>query len=264
MRRLSLAPCSPSRRPRSLRILSAVCHVRVTTSPTRPIAWLSLAMMLMAPRSCSTSSAAMVCPRMRLSAKATSSGAFLSRWWHTMSMSRCSSRVLTVYGRVGVGRARQHVGLAADADDVGRVPPAGPLGVVGVDGPSLERGHRDVDEPRLVQGVGVDGDLDVEAVRLGQAAVDGGRGRAPVLVQLQPHRAAPDLLLEPRRHRRVALAEGSRSSSAGGRSPAASAGRAGCPACTSVALVPVAGPVPPADERGHAARDRLEHLLRRR
>lgn len=34
----------------------------------------------------------------RLSAKATSSGTPLSRWWHTMSMSRCSSMVFTVYG----------------------------------------------------------------------------------------------------------------------------------------------------------------------
>ena len=58
--------------------------------------------MLMAPRSCSTSSAAMVSPRMRLSAKATSSGRCGSRWWQTISMSRCSSSVLTVYGRVGL------------------------------------------------------------------------------------------------------------------------------------------------------------------
>ena len=80
------------------------------------------------------SSAAMVSPRIRLSAKARSSGMFLSRWlpaqkgranarrprygageargsaegssrgvgyWQTMSMSRCSSTVLIVKGRVG-------------------------------------------------------------------------------------------------------------------------------------------------------------------
>ena len=58
--------------------------------------------MLMAPRSWSTSSAAMVSARMRDSAKATSSGMFLERWWHTISMSRCSSRVLRVNGRVGL------------------------------------------------------------------------------------------------------------------------------------------------------------------
>ena len=49
-----------------------------------------------APRSCRTSSAAMVSRRMRLSAKATSSGMARSRWWQTISMSRCSSIVLTV------------------------------------------------------------------------------------------------------------------------------------------------------------------------
>ena len=66
-------------RPRWRLILSAVCHVRQMTSPTRPIAWLSLDIMLIAPRSCRTSSAAIVSPRMRLSANATSSAMFLSR-----------------------------------------------------------------------------------------------------------------------------------------------------------------------------------------
>ena len=44
------------------------------TSPTRPIAWLSDEIIESAPRSCRMSSAAMVSRRMRLSAKATSSG----------------------------------------------------------------------------------------------------------------------------------------------------------------------------------------------
>ena len=58
--------------------------------------------MEMAPRSCSTSSAAMVWARMRLSAKATSSGIAGLRWWHTIVMSKCSSKVFTVYGLVGL------------------------------------------------------------------------------------------------------------------------------------------------------------------
>ena len=58
--------------------------------------------MEMAPMSWRMSSAAIVSPRMRDSAKATSSGMFLSRWWHTISMSKCSSIVFTVYGRVGL------------------------------------------------------------------------------------------------------------------------------------------------------------------
>ena len=68
------ARCPPAARPRWRFILSAVCQVRMTTSPTRPIAWLSDDIMLKAPRSCRMSSAAIVSRRMRLSAKATSSG----------------------------------------------------------------------------------------------------------------------------------------------------------------------------------------------
>ena len=74
----------------------------------RPIAWESDDIMLMAPRSCSTSSAAIVSARMRDSANARSSGIFGFRWWQTISMSRCSSMVLTVNGIVGfVDEGRQ-------------------------------------------------------------------------------------------------------------------------------------------------------------
>ena len=55
-------------------ILWAVCQVRMITSPTRPMAWLSEDIIEMAPRSCRMSSAAIVSFRIRLSAKATSSG----------------------------------------------------------------------------------------------------------------------------------------------------------------------------------------------
>ena len=60
--------------------------------------------------------------------------------------------------------ARQHVRLAADADDVGRVAAAGALGVIGVDRAALERRDRVVDVARLVQRVGVDRHLHVEAI----------------------------------------------------------------------------------------------------
>ena len=60
-------------------ILCAVCQVRVMTSPTRPIAWLSLDIIENAPKSCNRSSAAIVSARMRDSAKATSSGMLESR-----------------------------------------------------------------------------------------------------------------------------------------------------------------------------------------
>ena len=73
-----------------------------STNPTRPIACESLEIMLKAPRSCRMSSAAMVSLRIRLSANARSSAIEGSRWWHTISMSRCSSMVLRVNGRVGL------------------------------------------------------------------------------------------------------------------------------------------------------------------
>ena len=54
--------------------------------------------------------------------------------------------------RVGprrVGRGRQHVGLAADADDVGRMAAARAFGVEGVDGAALEGGDRVLDEAAI-------------------------------------------------------------------------------------------------------------------
>ncbi len=77
---LRLLSCSSSGNgPRCFFILSAVCHVRVMTSPTRPIAWESELIMEISPISCSTSSAPMVSGRMRESAKAMSSGTWRSR-----------------------------------------------------------------------------------------------------------------------------------------------------------------------------------------
>mmetsp|Transcript_1439 Transcript_1439/g.3156 ORF Transcript_1439/g.3156 Transcript_1439/m.3156 type:complete len:239 (-) Transcript_1439:2066-2782(-) len=94
-------PESSSSAPRWVFILQAVCQVRVITSPTRPMAWLSLEMIEIAPISWRMSSAAIVSARIRLSAKATSSGILESRWWQTISISRCSFMVLTVKGLVG-------------------------------------------------------------------------------------------------------------------------------------------------------------------
>ena len=79
----------------------ATCQVRQTTSPIRPIAWASEDVIESAPRSCRTSSAAIVVARIRDSAKARSSGTRGLRWWQTISMSRCSATVLTVCGSVG-------------------------------------------------------------------------------------------------------------------------------------------------------------------
>ena len=112
--------------------------------------------------------------------------------------------------RVGprrVGGGGKDVRLAAEADDVGRVAAAGPLGVVGVDRAALEGGDRVLDEAGLVQRVGVDRDLDVELVGDVQAVVDGGGRGAPVLVQLQAAGARRDLLDQRLGPGGVALAE---------------------------------------------------------
>mmetsp|Transcript_113988 Transcript_113988/g.309691 ORF Transcript_113988/g.309691 Transcript_113988/m.309691 type:complete len:319 (-) Transcript_113988:97-1053(-) len=96
------------------------------TSPMRPMACESEEMMEMAPRSWSMSSAAMVSPRIRDSAKATSSGMFLLRWWQTISMSKCSSIVFTVNGRVGLVEDGRTFGRPHTLMMSGACPPPAP------------------------------------------------------------------------------------------------------------------------------------------
>ncbi|CAM5468805.1 hypothetical protein SFUMM280S_02909 [Streptomyces fumanus] len=96
------------------------------TSPTRPMAWESEEMIDIAPRSCSTSSAPMVEGRMRDSAKARSSGTAGLRWWQTISMSRCSSTVLTVNGRVGLVELGSTCGSETTVMMSGACPPPAP------------------------------------------------------------------------------------------------------------------------------------------
>ena len=112
--------------------------------------------------------------------------------------------------RVGhgrVGRAGQDIGQAGRLDDVRGVATASTFGMEGVDGAALEGAQRGFDEARFVERVGVDGDLDVHLVGHRQAAVDGGRCRAPVFMQLQPHGAGFNLFAQRFRQAGVALAE---------------------------------------------------------
>ena len=112
----------------------------MTTSPTRPIACESEDVIAKIPRSCSTSSAAMVSARMRESANATSSGMSGLRWWQTMSMSRCSSRVLRVYGSVGLVDAGRTLGSPAILMMSGACPPPAPsVWKVWITRPSIAR-----------------------------------------------------------------------------------------------------------------------------
>ena len=82
--------------------------------------------MEIAPRSWSRSSAAIVDGRMRDSANARSSGTVGLRWWQTMSMSRCSSTVLTVCGRVGLVDDGNTCGSPATVMMSGAWPPPAP------------------------------------------------------------------------------------------------------------------------------------------
>ena len=177
------------------------------------------------------SSAAIVSRRMRDSANATSSAMPGSRWWQTISMSRCSSTVLTVYGRVGLVDDGSTLRHAARLDDVGRVPAAGALGVIGVDRAPLERRQRVLDEARLVERVGVNRDLDVVAPRRRSGSSRSRRACVP----------QSSCSLRPRQPARICSSSasggwrfpcrGSRGSSAARRPPAACARCSRRPAC---------------------------------
>ena len=193
-------------RPRCFFILSAVCQVRMMTSPSRPMAWQSDDIIESAPRSCRMSSAAMVSLRMRLSAKARSSAIDgIEMMAHHQHVEMLVDGVAGERPR-RIGRGRQHVLQAGDLDDVRRVAAAGALGVEGVDGAALERRDGVLDEAEFVERVGMDHHLDVVIVGDRQAAVDRRRRRAPVLVQLERTGAGLDHLLERGRARGVALA----------------------------------------------------------
>ena len=87
------------------------------------------------------------------------------------------------------------------------MPAAGTLGVIGVDGATGHGGKRVLDETGFIQGVGMDGHLDIEVFGDREAVVDRGRRRPPVLVQLEADRSRGDLLLQRQWQAGVALAE---------------------------------------------------------
>ena len=162
-----------------------------------------------------------------------------------------------------VGRRGQHVRLAADPDDVGRVAAARALGVVGVDRPPGMARDRVLDEAGFVERVGVDGDLDVDARRRPTDTQSIAAGVVPQsscslsaagagLDLLDQRRPAAEALPLPRKPKFIGRP----------RPPAASGAMFQAPGVQVVALVPVAGPGAAADQRGDAAGERLVDLLR--
>ena len=104
--------------------------------------------------------------------------------------------VLTVKGRVGLVDDGRTFGNPHTLMISGACPPPAPLGMVGMNGAALERRYRVLDIAGLVQGIGVDGDLDVIVVGHGERAVDRGRRRAPVFVEFEPHGSGFELLTQ--------------------------------------------------------------------
>src|SRR5713226_9591033 len=79
--------------------------------------------------------------------------------------------------------------------------------VKGVNGPAFESANRILDESRLVQRVGVNGDLHVKFVRDPETGVDGRGVRAPVFVQFEPDGSGADLFAQRLRRGAIALAK---------------------------------------------------------
>ena len=93
-----------------------------------------------------------------------------------------------------VGRRRQAVGFAGDADDIWRMAAASALGVVHMNSAAFDCGQRVFEESAFVQRVGMQLDLEIHFIGNRETAIDGGRHGAPVFMDLQPHRTAGELI----------------------------------------------------------------------
>ena len=162
-----------------------------------------------------------------------------------MSMSRCSSSVFTVKGRVGLVEDGSTLASPATLMMSGACPPPAPSVWKAWMVRPLKAAIVSSTKPDFVQRVGVDHHLHVVVIGDREAAVDGGGRGAPVLVQLQRAGAGLDHLHQRARASRRCPCRRSRGSS--GNASAAWIIRAICqgPGVQVVALVPAAGPVPP-------------------
>ncbi len=94
----------------------------------------------------------------------------------------------------GIGRGRQAVRDAGDANDVGRMAAAGSFRVIHVDRAPGDGGEGILDEAGLVERVGVELHLEIDVVGDRETRVDGRRHRAPVFVDLEAEAAGLELL----------------------------------------------------------------------
>ena len=106
-----------------------------------------------------------------------------------------------------VGARRQDVRQRGHADNVRSMAAAGAFRVVRVDRPAGNGGDGVLDEAGFIERIGMDGDLDIVAVRDIHAAIDRRRRRPPVFVELQSAGARADLLLQRTRQAAVALSQ---------------------------------------------------------
>ena len=161
----------------------------------------------------------------------------------------------------GVGGGGQHVGIHGGLDDVGCVAAARAFGVEGVDDAAVNRLHGVFEKTAFVEGVGVDGDLDVHFVGHGQGGIDHGGGGAPVFVDFQTQGSGADLFAQRFGVGAVALAEKAEvhRKGFGGLQHAAHIPRAGGNG-GGVGAVGWAGAA--ADHGGDAALNRVGNLLR--
>lgn len=115
--------------------------------------------------------------------------------------------VLTVCGRVGLVELGRTYGSETTLMMSGACPPPAPSVWYAWIVRPHDGGEGVGDEPGLVEGVRVDGELRTRPFADGEAGVDGGGGRAPVLVDLESQCAAAQLGVHGLLRHRVALAE---------------------------------------------------------
>ena len=100
---------------------------------------------------------------------------------HVQVFVQCIDRI----GTCRIRGRRQHIFLADDRYDVGRVAAPGAFGMERMNSPVFHRGDRVFQKAAFVNGVGMNGYLHIVFVRNIKTVVDGRIGRTPVFVQLE-------------------------------------------------------------------------------